>query len=376
MRRITPAAGLLAGLGLMMASATRGDDTGVYTDRAAKKSVPLQGIIQKETALGLTIKVGKDDKLIPAEDVEYVNYKLPVPNPSQNDVDFAYGTETVDANKPGATPEERAAALTKALGLYQALDKKFSGKEAEGQKRYVQYRIALIAVRMAKDDPTKADDAVKALTDYTAANKGGWEIVPAVKTLAGMLEEKGDIKGAKEAYEKLAEGTDVPEVKLAANMKAVKLLMRASDYKGAQDKLEGVAGGLKPDDPQRAYVTVYLAQSRLAQNKADQKVEGDLKAAAAGGDDNLKALAHNTLGEYYELAKKPDEAFWQYLRVDVLYGQDKEEGARALYHLWKIFEASPRSDAVRSQQCFDRLVSPAFAGTEYQERALKEKKAP
>ena len=146
MRRITPAAGvaaLLAGLGLLFASAARGDDTVVYADRAAKKSVTVQGTVLEETALGLKVKVGgKDDKFIPAEDVEYVNYKLPTPNPSQTDVDNAYGTETVDANKPGATPEERAAALAKALAMYQALDKKFTGKEADAQKRYVQYRIA------------------------------------------------------------------------------------------------------------------------------------------------------------------------------------------------------------------------------------------
>jgi hypothetical protein len=373
MKRTTLAAGLLACLGLLAAPAARADDSVIYNDRAMKKSVRVEGAIQEETVLGIKIRVGKDDKVIPAEDVEHVNYKLPPPNPSQTEVDNAYATETVDAAKPDLTPEARAAALANAVKAYQALDKQFSGKEAASEKRYIQYRIALVAVRLAKDDPKKADDAIKALTDYKAANKGGWEILPCVRTLTALLEQKGDIKAAKEAYEELAANDALPaEVRLAGNLKAVKLLMRAGDFKGAQDKLEGVAGDLKADDPQRAYVTVYLAQSRMAQNKLDKEVEDDLKAVAAGGDDGAKGLAHNALGEFYERAKKPDEAFWHYLRVDVLYNQDREEDARALYHLWKLF-GEARKDPVKSQQCYDRLVSPAFAGTEYQTRALDEK---
>ena len=62
-------------------------------------------------------------------------------------------------------------------------------------------------------------------------------------------------------------------------------------------------------------------------------------------DDKLKALAYNTLGDYYQQAKQPDEAFWNYLRVDVLFNQDREEHARALYNLGSC---STRCAATRS----------------------------
>jgi hypothetical protein len=105
-----------------------------------------------------------------------------------------------------------------------------------------------------------------------------------------------------------------------------------------------------------------------------------LKAAVAGaGDDHLKALAYNALGDYYLQNKQPDEAFWQYLRVDAVYNQDREEHARALYHLWKLFE-TVRADQPRSNESLQRLEDKALAGTDYQARALKEtkgtKKAP
>ena len=55
----------------------------------------------------------------------------------------------------------------------------------------------------------------------------------------------------------------------------------------------------------------------------------------------------------------------------MLYNQDREEHARALYNLWKLFE-SVRADAQRSKECLKRLKDKSLAGTEYQDRAIKE----
>ncbi|HVS40306.1 MAG TPA: hypothetical protein VMS17_32410, partial [Gemmataceae bacterium] len=126
------------------------------------------------------------------------------------------------------------------------------------------------------------------------------------------------------------------------------------------------------DDKQKGYIQVYLAQTQLAQGNVqgvESKLRNDVIKTAA--DDGLKAAAYNTLGDYYQQANQPDEALWQYLRVDMLYKQDREEQARALYNLAKLFE-SVRGDAARSKACLERLKGDAFAGAEYQARALKE----
>jgi hypothetical protein len=119
-------------------------------------------------------------------------------------------------------------------------------------------------------------------------------------------------------------------------------------------------------------VQVLLAQSQLEQNNLGA-VETQVKSALAGTSDNLvRAVAHNTLGEYYLRGKQEEEAFWQFLRVDVLYNQDKAEHAKALYHLSKLFDR-PRNDPARARECRDRLLDKQFAGTEYQRRAESEK---
>jgi hypothetical protein len=372
MRRLLAAAGVLAGLGLSAAGA-RAQESVIYYDPAQKKDVSVSGTVEDENAVGVQLRVSpKDVKTIPAEDVRHVSYKLDAPNPGSKELDDAYGTEFQALQQKDLA--ERKKGLESALAMYQALDKRFTpGKQADWAKRYVQYRMALVAVELAKDDPAKSDAAVKALTDFKTANPQGWEAAPAVKTLAALLEDKGDIKGAQQAYEGLAENKELPAaVRQGLRLKGVRLLMRAGDFKGAEDRLKAMGGELPPDDPQRGYVTVYLAQCRLAQGAGDEALKKQLEGAAAGGDDGLKAAAHNTLGEWYDKAKQPDEAFWQYLRVDTLYGQDREEEAKALYHLWKLFD-TPRGDVPRAQQCYQKLTGKEFAGTEYQERALKEK---
>jgi hypothetical protein len=87
----------------------------------------------------------------------------------------------------------------------------------------------------------------------------------------------------------------------------------------------------------------------------------------------IKALAANTLGDYYRETGKQEDAFWQYLWVDIVYNQDKHEQAKALYHLSKLFD-HVKGDAARAVACRERLLKDKeFSGLEYQKLAAKEK---
>ena len=363
MKRIALAAGLAACLGLFAAPAAWADDTVLRRDPKGGKDVNVSGVIEDETPAGVKIKVGKDAQVIPPDDIQHIAYNLK----AVGEIEFStpYGKEQ---QALGLTGEDRKKGLAEALTLYQNLEKKL--KASPNAQRYIDYRIAMLAVQQAKDDPTKTDAALAALNEYRTSNSGGWEIVPVTKTVARMLEDKGDQAGARQAYEDLAANPDVPkDVALGVNLQVAQMMLREKKYGEAEQKLKGVAAGMKPDDPQRAYVAVYLASTQVAQGRlkeAEQPLKDAIKGAA---DDNLKALAYNALGDYYQQNKQPDEAFWQYLRVDVLYGQDREEHARALYNLWKLFD-SVRADQQRSNECLDKLK--AMTGTEYAARAEKE----
>jgi len=353
------------------AASSQAQDVVVRRDPRGGKDVSVSGTIEQESPAGVKIKVGKESQLIPSEDILSVAYRLP----TVSEIEFGtpYGKEQQAMTKAGPV---RKVELADVLKQYQDLEKKVKG--TPNALRYIQYREAMLAVDRAKDDP--AVDAVAALNAFRTANSGGWEIVPATKAVADLLEAKGDQAGARAAYEELAANPEAPPaVQLAANLQVARLLSRDGKYADAEQKLKAVAAGLKPDDPQRTYVQVSLAQTQVAQGNL-KEAEAPLKAAIQGaGDDHLKSLAYNALGDYYLQNKQPDEAFWQYLRVDVVYNQDREEHARALYHLWKLFETA-RGDQSRSNESLQKLEDKSLAGTDYQARALKEaagaKKAP
>ena len=83
-------------------------------------------------------------------------------------------------------------------------------------------------------------------------------------------------------------------------------------------------------------------------------------------------MAHASLGDYYRIKKQDEEALWEYLKVDALYSQEKEEHAKALYWLSRLFE-SVQGSKIRAGQCLDRLLDKTYAGTEYQRKVLGEK---
>jgi len=364
MKRIALAAGLAACLGLFAAPSIWADDTTIIRhDPKGGKDVVLSGVIQDETPAGIKVKAGKDSEVIPPDQIAHVSYNLKAVSSIEFDTPYAKEQDAL-----ALKGDERKAKLAEALTLYQNLEKKV--KESPNAQRYIDYRIAMLKVEQAKDDPTKADEAVAAINDYRTSNSGGWEIVPATKAAATLLEDKGDQAGAREAYKALADNPDVPaDIRLATNLLVARMLLREKKYADAEQTLKGVAAGMKPDDPQRAYVNVYLASTQVAQGRLKEAEQPLQDAIKAPGDDNLKALAYNALGDYYQQSKQPEEAFWDYLRVDTLYPQDREEHARALYNLWKLFD-SVRGDAGRSRECLDKLK--ALTGTDYAARAEKE----
>ena len=86
------------------------------------------------------------------------------------------------------------------------------------------------------------------------------------------------------------------------------------------------------------------------------------------------ALVHNTLGDLYRVKGDKEEAFWNYLRVEVVYPQDAVEEARALYYLATLFD-TVKNDPARAQECLEKLRrEDRFRSTEYRQRAEAEKK--
>src|SRR5262249_19205289 len=210
-------------------------------------------------------------------------------------------------------------------------------------------------------------EAVAALNEFRSRkeNLAGWEIVPCLKLLAQLQEEAGDFKGAETTYKELRNLPDVPkELVLESNILISNMLIRGRKFEEAETTLRAVQAQMGADDPQRPLITVYLCQAQIMQRKT-QDVEKQLAAAIkATGEAPILALAHNTLGDYYREKQQDEDAFWEYLRVDVLYTADREEHAKALYWLAKLFD-SVKKDKAKAQECVERLKGKEFEGAEY-----------
>ena len=155
----------------------------------------------------------------------------------------------------------------------------------------------------------------------------------------------------------------------------VRYLLRKGKHAEAATKARAIQQGLAANDPQAVKLKVYLAACDIAAGKPDGAEKALRAVLESGADNDVKALARNTLGDYYRAQGQPDKAFWEYLWVEVHYNQDREEVSKALYYLAKLF-AEVRKDPVRARECLERLSDEKqFGGLEYHRKALAEKSA-
>jgi hypothetical protein len=345
------------------------DDEVTYLDRATGKEEKIFGTIQKEGPGGIRIKEkrGGAVKDVPALNVVQVNYQ-------QTKVDVqlykdAFAKERVALRATKAA--ERKDRLQKALEAYRNLARQL--REDVRAHRYVQYKVCEVLAHQAKDDPKVRDEAIAALAAFKRDHGSGWQVLPALNLLAQLQEEGGKLEDALKTYQELADVPDVPrDVKQTSDVLIGQLLLRNRKWPEAEKKWRALqAPGALPEDRKPAALA-YLAQSLLEQKKPAEVEKLLTQALGTARDDTVKALAHNLLGDYFLQKRQPEDAFWHYLRVDALYGQDRGEHAKALYHLARLYD-SVRGDKVRAGQCRERLLDKQFEGVEYHQRAMAEK---
>ncbi len=347
----------------LVGGAARAQDADIYV---TGKKDPVRGAIQEESPAGIKVKVGREVVDVPALTVQRVTYKSK--NVTAIDYRRPFGKEENALRE--TRPAKRAELLNDALKGFKELDAQLL--DSPNAHRYVQFKIAEVLARQAEDDPTKVDAAVAALGAFAKDFSTGWEVAPCLKLLAKLQEAKGDSAGALETYRSLAKVPGIPtEMRQESTILVARQLLRDHKAAEAEKELKALQATLSTTDPQRPFVEVYLAQCQLEQNRLGQ-VEAPLRAAIRGTSDPVaRAVAHNLLGDYYLAREQKEPAFWEYLYVDTLYNQDREEHAKALYHLRKLFDQVKR-DPARAKQCAEKLQDKQYAGTLYQRKAAGE----
>jgi hypothetical protein len=375
MKRLLTAIALLGFVALYVAPAARGQDAIHYFDRKTKKDEIAKGTISAETPAEVTYKpTGAGNGItIRAADISEIDYQYR-DNEKFAKLQWTRPTNALRRARAATKPADRKKELQTALEAFQELAPLVTGNKV--WNRHVQFGLAEVLALQAEENPKKLDAALEAMKKFKAEQGTGWQLVKATKMLVRLLEMKGDEAGAQAVYTEMADNEAVPrEVRREFGLLVVRYLLRKGKHADAAAKALAVKQGLADDDPQAVKLMVYLAACDIAARKLDG-VEEKLRAVVKGGaDDDVKALARNTLGDYYRAQGHPDKAFWEYLWVEVHYNQDREEVSKALYYLSKLF-ADVRKDPVRAKDCLDRLRDEKqFGGLEYHRKALAEKSA-
>jgi hypothetical protein len=336
---------------------------------------PIKGAIKSESSKGIVLATGAKDP-IPAEKIIDVSYELP----ELATVRISIYRPAQKAEKasldPAAKESDRKAALADALKKYEETAAKLTGADAttKSAKRHLEYKVAMLRLRQVQEEGAVPESAMIKLKDFKTKHANSWQILRVLEGLGRLQMSQRDFKGAEETFKELAERDLTAEAKLDAQILGVQAQIQDGRHGEALKTLQGLQSS---DTALSARIKVAQAQCLVAMKQPDKSQEATKllrQLLKESTDKEVKAAAHNAMGMM--LFDKGDykEARWEFLWVDVVYNQDKDEHAKALYYLWKTFDNL--NDAVRAQECRETLLSPQFAGLEYQRLAQKAAKAP
>jgi uncharacterized protein HemY len=346
---------------------------GIYLRGSPDKPAYKEFVIAAESPRGLMLKGGKDE--IPAEKIDDIIFPL---EPRDLRVSAYRLGIIADRKLRSATKEpDRARERAEALGKFEET----LGKLAEGQphvKAHLQYKIAYLLAQQGREEGKDAalKQAAARLQVFKKDHPRAWQLVRVLQTLAQLQLDSRDYQAAEQTYHELAKSEADPEVRQDAEVQALLVTVQAGKHAEAQKGLEGLIGKLPAKSPQQFRARLALAEclgytkdpEGLARAKAEVKAVLDQTK-----DKALRAQAYNTMGSCYYLNEQWQDARWEFLWVDVIYNQDPQQHARALYYLADIF--ARLGEGERARQCREVLLGRRYSSSEYQRRALKDEKS-
>jgi hypothetical protein len=357
MKRTLTNAMFLAVAGLAGSSALHAQDTIRYLDRKTmREAAPASGTIVEESPAQVVYRpAGAGTKTIAAQDVIDITYDVPA------SVRLTYRSALADERKSldsSTKEEDRKKAFNEALKSYQEVSSKLAGEKSKFAERHVRYKIAHLQAGRAEDDPAQLDAGIAALAKFKQDYPDGWQLIHCARLLAQLQLEKGDIDGARKTFEELAAGANISkEIRRECDLRIVETLILAKKVTEAEARLQGMAKEVPASDPLAARISVYQAECQGASGKLAEAVAQLEGIIAKTGDKDLKALAYNALGDCYRLNRRPKEALWPYLWVDVIYHQDREEHTKAMAQLARLFEE--QGDTARAKEYKDKIKREA-----------------
>lgn len=316
------------------------EDTVRYHNRA-KQSIESKTGTLKETAAGIEVTVSGKKLVISPSDIISVAYgKLA-------GVDDKIRQELVQIENHAA--DEVFAKYSEVLKAAT------TGGSDDKSKRFLEFKLAMAGARLADtkvgdEFKTEAKAAIDRLITVARSYNKSWEVWPATRTCARLQAELGKYNEAASTLATLAKVDGLPvELRNEAKIAEAEVLFRSGAAISAEPAVDALGKVSGLTGAQKERLAVLQAVMQGAKSRTDA-----MKVAAAAisvqglidrmSDPVAKAAAHNLLGELYLMAKTPQEAKWQFLWVEAVYNQDRDEVVKALHRLSELFDAQDKKE--------------------------------
>jgi TolA-binding protein len=271
----------------------------------------------------------------------------------------------IESIKHGDTPAKYMAAESnfRQFQLDKAIENFEAAKKEQARpwlKQYCDYYIGRCNQLLAEAATGTADAtnyATKAINQFAALmkeNPKGFWVPNAMFYMGQCYYNLNDFKNALTVYQNIEKTNMGPMWTLKAQLWEGKIMAKdKAQADAAVAALTKVAEAAK-----EKYTDIYneaqiaLAEAYISGTKYKEAEDLLKKLIDSTDKDEVRAEAHNTLGDCYRAQNKVKEARLEYLRTNILYFKVKAEDARALFCAAECFEAlkdKERADKLREE---------------------------
>ena len=263
--------------------------------------------------------------------------------------------------------EKPKADYRKALVGYTDLQKKVVGA-AEPSRRYVDFKVAQMATKVADEsgDDEKWDElaavAERAWGGFLNDYQGVWEVWPATRARARLLVELKKYDEVARLWARAAKTPDLPaDLKLECELEALDAEIRSGGFAAAASAAEALTKSAGPGAAKdklalyeiAAKAAVKASQAGGGKAEIEEGVKAIEAAVAKTKDPAVRAVGHGMMGELYRTAGELREAMYEFLWVETVYSQDKDEVLKALCRLTDLFRV--QGDEDRAKACREKI---------------------
>lgn len=211
----------------------------------------------------------------------------------------------------------------------------------EMQQDVVYYK-AFCNAKLALVGSKPVVEAGREMATFAGANTGSYHYLEACELVGDLLVAMRNYPAA-ETYYGIVAKAPWPDYKMRAGVAIGRARLAQNKIDEAKAAFQAVVSNTATGDlaeTQRAGAKLGLAQCQAASGQQDEAIAAIQKILADADPENvpLHARGNNTLGTALRKAGRDKEALLAFLQVDILYFQEPDAHAEALFNLAQLWE--------------------------------------